>query len=319
MTVSNKNIGFKLLGLRLWGNSLMGKGNITYDFVDSNDLQQRLYTTVIIGANGTGKSNLFRIVIELFKELHDLSIEKKRSYAVDGIFSLVFSLNGDFYEYSNIPLNNAFSNPNDLSEIDNEYGMKSNRAYLKINGEVRSFSDAFFPLSIVANSIMLTDKFPFYRKELNNKGILAEQFPMYKYLGVRHIAQGASTRAYVRRTIEFIVTQFEKAGSNKTGFQNALRKATDFLELDNSIEIFYRTYNNPIFFRGDLTPSRLDNFFKPIVDKYSGTGSIPPFKLNHYLKLKKDTDLIESICNFCNELVKKGVFRKYPTGTAAGV
>jgi len=161
----NKDIdhynGFKLLSLHLSGNSLMNKSNLFYNFVEPDDKQENIYTTVIIGPNGTGKSNLFRIIIELMKELHDLSKGKNRTYNVDGNFSLKFSLNGDIFEYGNfIP--------------DDENGTKKNeeeneQPFLLINGDRKRFDKAQFPLAIVANSIMLTDKFPFFGKKIMNK------------------------------------------------------------------------------------------------------------------------------------------------------
>lgn len=63
----HKHKGFKLLSLDLRDNILMSKSKLFYDFVELDDKQDSIYTTVIIGANGTGKSNLFRIVIELLK------------------------------------------------------------------------------------------------------------------------------------------------------------------------------------------------------------------------------------------------------------
>lgn len=301
----HKYKGFKLLSLDLRGNSLMGKSNLFYSFVDGNDKQNLIYTTVIIGANGTGKSNLFRIIIELLKELNDLSRGKNRSYNVDGNFNLRFSVNGDIFEYANIISGAESADNNSVYE-------KGNAAFLLRNGEKVNFENAQFPLAIVANSIMLTDKFPFYRKEDNGKGEKVEAFKQYKYLGVRNIPQSASTRAYVRRTVGFIVEQFEKRESNKTGFIAALKRATDFLELENSIEIFYYTSNNAKFFKGDLTPNNLDDYFESIKKKYPRAEDNPPFKLNQYLKIKDDRKLIKSICEFCNNLVNDEKLEKLP-------
>lgn len=301
----NKYEGFKLLSLDLRANSLMGKNDIQYNFIDSNDNQQSIYTTVIIGANGTGKSNLFRIIIELLKEIHDLSRGKSRTYNVDGLFNLKYSLNGDIYEYANFHYQeSSFKNlPNPE---------KGTKPFLLKNGDNLDLKEAPLPLSIVANSIMLTDKFPFYRKEKNSKGDRVEPFPIYKYLGVRNIPQSASTRAYVRRTVGFIVEQFEKKDSNKNGFLNALKRATDFLELENSIGIFYYTSNNTKFFRGNLTPQGLDQYFEKIRQKYPTPEDKPPFKLNQYLKIKNDSKLLQSICDFCNELVNEEKLEKLP-------
>ena len=288
----HKYEGFKLLSLDLLGNSLMGKSNLKYNFVDPDDSQSIIYTTVLIGANGTGKSNLFRIIIELLKEIDDLSRNRSRSYNVDGHFNLTFSVHGDIFEYSNFTYD------------ENKFDVDSN-IYLLRNGEKIPFVDAQLPLAIVANSIMLTDKFPFYRKEESKDGKKVDSFPRYKYLGVRNIPQSASTRAYVRRTVEFIVEQFERKDTNNTGFIDALTRATNFLELENSIDIFYFTSNTAKFFKGKLTPKVLDDYFEPIRAKYSKIENNPPFKLSHYLKIKGDKVLLKSICDFCNTLFEE--------------
>ena len=137
----NKDIhrynGFKLLSLHLRENSLMNKSKLFYSFIEPDDEQKSIYTTVIIGPNGTGKSNLFRIVIELIKELHDLSKAKNRSYNVDGNFSLKFSVNGDIFEYANFT-------PEDENATKKNEEEKGSPAFLLINGERKEFDNAQF-------------------------------------------------------------------------------------------------------------------------------------------------------------------------------
>jgi len=154
----HKYVGFKLLSLDLRDTTIMGKSKLFYDFTEPDDEQKLIYTTVIIGANGTGKSNLFRIIIELFKELEDLSKGKGRTYSIDGRFDLKFSIHGDVYQYSNI------YNANTLKDIRN-VSEKSNTAYLLKNGEIVGFDNVPLPIAIVANSICLPINILFIEKK----------------------------------------------------------------------------------------------------------------------------------------------------------
>jgi len=145
--------GFKLVSLELKDNKLMGKSSLSYNFIEPEDKQTEIYTTVLIGVNGTGKSNLFRIIIELFKELYDLSINGQRSYNVDGKFNLKFSLHGDIFEYRNMNPKSSLLNIEPVLSYN-----EKRQAYLYKNGEKIEFIQAQIPIAIVANSIMLNDK-----------------------------------------------------------------------------------------------------------------------------------------------------------------
>jgi hypothetical protein len=195
----------------------------------------------------------------------------------------------DIYEYSNIP---EAGKMGDYVVTDTGY-----KIFLNKNGNRINFTEANFPIAIIANSIMLTDKYPFFRKDITPEGEKVDAFPNYKYLGVRNIAQNASTRAYVRKTVEFIVQEF-----SSFPFRAGLARATKFLELAEEINIFYYTSNTPIFFKGKLDPIILGEYFEKIREKYPKPEDGPPFKLNQYLKIKEHKELILNICNFCNKL-----------------
>lgn len=289
--------GFRLLSLELVGNTLMGKSPLLYSFIEPDDKQTEIYTTVIIGSNGTGKSNLFRIIIELLKELYDLSLNKERSHNIDGKFRLKFSIEENIYEYGNFRKRSVESKLDDGFEIALRHNEKRSVFLLKNELQI-SFDEVKLPEAIVANSFMLTDKYPFFKMDTNEKGEKIEVFPNYKYLGIRNIAQNASTRAYVRKTVEFIVEQ-----KDSEIFRKGLTKATNFLGLSEAIEIYYTTSNTFKFFKGDLTPEKLQNYFLDIEARYLKKETDPPYKLRQYLKIEEDKELVFEICNYCNGLV----------------
>ncbi|MBW4361055.1 AAA family ATPase [Flavobacterium taihuense] len=279
-----KNNGFKLIRLELYNNSLVCKNSsIIYDFIDDKDDQDKIYSTVIIGSNGTGKSNLFRIIILLFKDIYDNKELNPRSYGVDGKYKLEYSIDENIYTYSNFV---------DIGEV-----KFKNTSQIYRNSELIPFEEAELPSFIVANSIMLTDKYPFIRD--------SDTFPFYKYLGVRNIAQAASTRSYVRKTVEFIVTQI-----NSDVFKKGIAKTGDFLGISKSIDILFYTLNTPLFFRGELDVKQFENYFNDIQIKYKDSERIPPFKLNHYLSISKDEILLNKIISFCNNLYSKNKLEK---------
>jgi hypothetical protein len=145
---------------------------------------------------------------------------------------------------------------------------------------------------------MLTDKFIVPRNQQEK-----EDFPMYKYLGVRYRPQQASTRYYVRKTVEFIVRQF-----NHPLFRKGLIKLTDFLEFSNSLNVVYRTINTPNFFKPDIQKQDLDTFFDDIRMRYKEKDKTPPYKLNSYLSLREEEGTIENLCSFIRRKVESNNF-----------
>lgn len=279
MSADLEYFGFKLISLDLKENSLVG--TIRYDFLEDTDKSDEIYTSVIIGENGTGKSNLFRIIILLFKELYDLGHGKSRSYNVDGKFNLKYSIKGSVFQYSNIPeVHGAIES---ISSIKNQaFLIKDNRSV--------PFEKASFPKAIVANSIMITDKYPIYNSE--------DVFPNYKYLGVRNRPQVASTRSYVRKTVEFIVEKI-----NSDVFSSGILKTANFLGIDRSIDVLFYTLNTTFFFKGALDRAQLIKYFNQIDSTYKESGKKAPFKLDHFKALRKQNDdLLDKICKLANRL-----------------
>lgn len=284
------NNGFKLKSLDLKHHPVLG--NNTFNFIDEKDCSDFIYFTVLIGPNGTGKSELFRCLLELFRGIYQM--KDGNNYSAQYFFSLEFYNSGYLFKFTNQNENNFvhLTAKNVASRYPKPkcYLWNSTIAVDEIL-EVNEFLNSL-PSNIVANSLMLTDKFIAPRNGKEN-----EDFPIYKYLGVRSTPQQASTRGYVRKTVEFIVEQI-----NSDVFKDGINKLSKFLGYDGSIMVQYKTAYTTKFFNGKVGVEEIDLFFNEIENQYKNSENTPPFKLNHYKSIKKQSGQLERIVYFMNSL-----------------
>ncbi|MFZ1320849.1 MAG: AAA family ATPase [Ignavibacteria bacterium] len=265
---SNIYTGFKLISFELNGNTLFG--DIKYEFIENEDKQDKIYTTVLIGQNGTLKSRLFQKIISLFWNLYDLKIGKEVKF--QDKFSLKYAMNNSVYDFTN------------KSE------MNTKSPILKKNGdEVINLKDAELPLSILAVSIMITDRYPFPNEEL---------FNLYQYLGSRYRPQLASTKAFIGKVVELISNNID----SKTFVEGVRKIVNEFLQSSNKPFIVYNTKKSNLFFTGILKKEEFNSYFESINQKYENSMANAPFKLNNYNNIKKDKLIVEEIVRFCNQI-----------------
>ena len=71
----NEHMTFRLHSLTILGHRILG--NVHLDFCQDDGMPKGVYTTVIIGANGIGKSYLLGAIAEIFCCLESLHEEKE--------------------------------------------------------------------------------------------------------------------------------------------------------------------------------------------------------------------------------------------------
>lgn len=279
--MKNSN-NFSILSLEIRNNSIINSSEVL-KFVfrsEAHDYQPELFTSVIIGPNGTRKSILLRYLIELFKEIHDISQNKSKTYYINGQYRLSYILNGDHYIYTNI---------NKIGTLTILYPDSKYQSTLFKNGEQVDISSEALPDKIIAHSILPHDKFPIYKEGT---------FNTYKYLGIKGSFQRAGNNFYIRNIIDSIVNNYKKPE-----FRKRLRQITNFLNLGDHIVIQYSTATSRLFRRdGSLSKYDLIEYFEALNAKYSSNEKRPPFKLDHWNKIKTDKILIDNLCSIFDDL-----------------
>lgn len=152
------------------------------DFVDVDYFNRnKPLTTVLIGANGSGKTYLLKLIADVFNFLNDLHKKPKFRYEY---FYVTYFIHG--YTYT-VEVN------------------KNTVITCKRNNQEIPFYQIILPQKVLAVSFMINDKFLF------NDNI---EDSMYKYLGVRKTSNSTYTSSLVRSVINNVLYSIEK---EKTG------------------------------------------------------------------------------------------------------
>ncbi len=277
--------GLKLFRLRLFENNIFDDLDIV--FFDKENSAKEPFTSLIIGPNGTGKSNLLRIIILLFQELDEFKKSGKRVARFAGKFHFEYYLNGIKFQYFN-----AEFSENKSGKIVNEIEPE-----VRLMGDRAKKSDIGIPESIIATSIMLTDKFP--------TGISA--FKAYNYLGVKYNSNTARTTTFIRRTVESLF----KTLDNQLSLSN-IKIGLKFLAYDPYLYISYTPRYKHIIFQESLKQSTFENFFLKFWEYTRRKEDSPPWSFGAFKRLKKNhPEKIPKLVKLCRK-IKSSLQKVYP-------
>ncbi len=288
------NYGFRIISLDLKNHKIFD--NLSIDFTDTNDkgLIKQPYISLVIGSNGTGKSNLLRVIIDIFREINSLKETDKRSNSLTGFFRIKYQVGVEVYTFGNYY-------PDSRNFISLTSKTKYPKPTLFKGSNEIEFREAEFPNMLLASSLMITDKFI-----TDNKGTL----PFYKYLGVRTSANQAGTRTYIRKTVEMLIDSLDTPNEILTRFK--LGDLLEKLEFSRELNIHYSPVYQKHFYneKEPLTVERFRGFFEDY-KKYTKRET-PPWGYPHYKKIKDDNKLVNKIVEGCNKLVQDNILKKLP-------
>ena len=272
---------FRLIEIKTFNNQVLG--NININFTGNEKNPKYFYSTLIIGPNGSGKSNILRLIIDIFRELEILHKDFRHTNGfvkiVDGLFSIKYKIWGDEFYYSR------------WLNFDNKKG-----PIIKRNNKDIDYSEIALPDTIIANSIMLTDKFLVPSKSYSG---------IYTYQGVRSTPSAAGTRAYIRKTVNLIMDSM-----NNETFTNCLEEILNTLDFEKRLYISFSPRYRSKFIDEDFY---YDDFCKMFEDwkSFFNNRKTEPWGKKYYDKLKiENKNRINDIYKFFKFKVQKEIEKK---------
>jgi len=161
---------FKILRLKLKNHPYLGDFEI--NFVDENKCNEEPFTTLILGTNGTGKSNILRAIVDILRTIK-CKQDGEDKKIIQGSYEIEYKIENKNYKYESSPK--------------------------KIN--LNTIKDIRLPEKIIASSVMLKDRFPMIENKKDE---------MYKYMGIRRTPSLAGTRTLDNRLILSLINLYER-------------------------------------------------------------------------------------------------------------
>ncbi len=249
------------------------------------------YTSVIIGPNGTGKSQLLRLLSDILEELHTHSQNTTTyKFRIRYQYELVVMRGALYYriEYRRKFL--LSREERKLKEFKSLQVFLLKGRGLETEKEIDN-DGRFLPVNMVTNSFLVNDKFRFAKRD--------QEDSFYNYLGVRDSAGTARTRSYVRAIIGML---FKDVDEKKE--LNSIKKVLAYIGYEDTyLGISYITRYKATFFTGKLSTQAFEDYF---TDSTSfSKRKKESFAFPFFRSIQNDIGRIKRIVEFLNHLAKE--------------
>ena len=269
---------FRLRSLTILEHRILG--NIHLDFCKDNGIPQGVYTSVIIGANGIGKSFLLRAIAEIFSCLENL---------YQGIEPTTPQYYFDI-KYSSHLEEMQFANFRDSYPAENSRRLYTQFVFKREGREVCA-RDLVLPKRVIASATTITDKF------------VAKSTEMYRYKGLRNENNPSTTgtRTMVRKTVNGLLDSLNE----KYGFRKELVDLLKYLGLQPRLELSYTMRYVDVFVKQDMDGMKLQWIFENQSEFFRRTTDL--WGTRNYAKFKdEDRDKFDIAASFFRRVAVRG-------------
>lgn len=275
---------FRLRSLTVLEHPILG--NLSIDFCLYDGVPHGIHTSVIIGANGIGKSHLLNVISEIFCFLGNRYSGKDQEVP-SYYFKIKYCAKWVEYEFSNF----ADYNPAGRS--------KYTSLYFKKAGERVNIGMMELPWRVIVSSTTINDKF------------VAKSTDMYRYKGMRNEKSPSSTgtRTMVRKTVESLLNSLDV----EVGFRSQLKDLLHHLGLQPRLELTYSLRYKNIFLKEGIDRVKIQHIFEEQLETFKKRTTLL-WGTQNYEKIKyEQIEQLDEIAHFYQTIRNNKAFTKKET------
>jgi len=250
--------------------------NLNFGLLDEAERNtNEVFSTVVIGENGVGKSYLLRSIADIFELLHN----RKSGLSVQPLpyrFEVEYILDGYTYIATTIPQD---------WHINHRLGVVVYRFYK--NGSLISNENLALPSRVITTSMTVSDKF-------NAK---SSNFYMYRGLRNERTPSTTGTRTLVRKVVDGIMDSLREKQTSREELKNLLR----VLGFDEFLEIKYKIHYKDIYYSYCDSPVDLIYLYDHLSELFP-TRQSKLWGATYFNSIRNDWEKLEKICVFLRYL-----------------
>lgn len=283
----NPESTFRLISLGIGRHPVLGDISLVFDNEGDFRWPPEIYTTVIIGANGIGKTYLLKVIVDIFNYVYELNHSKTTPRSLGYDYEVKYWYNDHTFTIRNYSGN---SNVRRNAKV-------TDKMVCQIDGSSIGVHNCLLPNVVVASAMTVSDKFPV--KPVGG---------MYRYQGIRseNSPSSTGTRTLVRKTVEGLVRCLKVKG----GYREELAMLLDVLGFQCALKVRYQIKYKEVFLKEDMNPELLCDIFDNKDKKYFPKRGSDLWGKRFFNKMRDDRALLERICEFYRHLSRTLDVRK---------